>query len=335
MPAARVRILIVGEEPDTRVELRRAVQRAQLVSAGEVGFGPTAVSYAAETRPDVILLSLEEPLAQALETAERLTQALPETPLIVCSSLSDPAMIRRAMLVGAQDYLLRPVQPAHLLEGVNGVLLREERRRLLRMPRPATAAQEADLTPSDRPRPGQGRRLVSFQIPPGKRAFTVPVNVSRSPAALIAPGDFVDVIAVMRFKDIGLAAGERAEERDLLNRIRERAAGGTAQARGDEEDRWAAMTVLQGVQVLAVQRQFVDTGAPYSPTVRGNPPRDLNISFVTLAVTPEQAQALALTVEQAKAVTLSLRPFGDLEPKNLPPLAQPIRPDDPILAVRT
>src|SRR5207249_192066 len=42
---------------------------------------------------------------------------------------------------------------------------------------------------------------LSFTIPRGKRAFTVPVNAQRSPAALITPGDYVDVLAIMGSAD--------------------------------------------------------------------------------------------------------------------------------------
>ncbi len=127
--ATKIRVLLADEDPDSRVELRRALQRAQLTSAGEVGFGMSAISYAVETRPDIILLSLEEPAARPLQTAERLTQALPETPLIVVSSVADPGMIRRAMLAGARDYLFKPLQAAQLLESVTTVLEQLEQRR--------------------------------------------------------------------------------------------------------------------------------------------------------------------------------------------------------------
>ncbi len=334
--AIKVRVLLVEEDPDARLEMRRALQRAQLTSAGEVGYGRSAVAYAAETRPDVVLLGISEPVEQALETAAHLTQALPETPLVACSAATDPTLIRRAMLAGAQDYLFRPVHPAQLMEAVNTVLLREERRRLAQTAgaRPSQAAPAPTPAPAEaRTGPG-GKRAISYQIPAGKRAFTVPVSVTRSPAALIAPGDFVDVIAVMRLKDLGLELPAGGEEGPSVLKRRLLGGGDRHPAPGQDDDRWAAVTVLQGLQVLAVQRHYIDNGAPYNPSVRGNPPRDANINFVTLAVTPEQAQVLALTLEQAKALTLALRPFGDLEPKNLMPSVEPIRPEDPALAAR-
>lgn len=122
---------------------------------------------------------------------------------------------------------------------------------------------------------------LSFQIPKGLRGFTVPVDVTRSAAALLAPGDFVDVIA------------------------------------GPQ-----ATTLLQNVQVVSVQREFVD-GVPYDASVRGQLPEEDNISYVTLAVTPAQAQVLWAAV-QSGPITLSLRPFGDDEVVALPPATTPL-----------
>lgn len=45
---------------------------------------------------------------------------------------------------------------------------------------------------------------ISFQIPPGLRGFTSPVQVQRSPAALLVPGDFVDVLVSVELRTLGL-----------------------------------------------------------------------------------------------------------------------------------
>jgi len=44
--ADALRVLVTDEDPDSRVETRKALQRAQLGIAGEVGYGTAAVSVA-------------------------------------------------------------------------------------------------------------------------------------------------------------------------------------------------------------------------------------------------------------------------------------------------
>jgi Flp pilus assembly protein CpaB len=57
--------------------------------------------------------------------------------------------------------------------------------------------------------------------------------------------------------------------------------------------------------------------------VRGEPPeKSDSIGFVTLAVTPEQAQALFLAQKEA-TLTIVLRPFGDDAEVALAPFLEP------------
>ena len=81
-----LQVLVIDEDPDSRVAARKALQRAELGVAGETGFGTQAVSLALEVRPDVALIAVEEPAARALETAESLADALPDTPIVIYSS---------------------------------------------------------------------------------------------------------------------------------------------------------------------------------------------------------------------------------------------------------
>lgn len=131
MPS-ELQIMISDEDVDRRVSTRRAALRAQLEVAAEVGYGTKAISLALQTHPDVILVAVEEPVGRPLETAESLANVLPNTPIIIYSSINDPEAIRRAMLMGARDYILQPVQPDQLQEAMDAVLVQEERRQMRR-----------------------------------------------------------------------------------------------------------------------------------------------------------------------------------------------------------
>ena len=151
-------------------------------------------------------------------------------------------------------------------------------------------------------------QTLSVQIPPGLRGFTVPVDSTKSPATLISPGDFVDVIVSAELIRLG---GSGSGTPELLG------AGG--------EKAKAAVTILQNVQVMAVQRRHADTGVVYDASTRGEPPgKDDDVTYLTLAVTPEQAQLVWLAINEGK-LTVTLRSFGDDKIIVLPPVAEPIR----------
>ncbi len=128
--AGALKLLIVDEDPDRRINTRKAALRVQFGVAGEVGYGTKAVSLALDIQPDILLISVEEPVRRPLETAEALANVLPNTPIIIYSSIDDAQSVRRAMLMGARDYIVQPVQPEQLLETINTVLGQEERRQM-------------------------------------------------------------------------------------------------------------------------------------------------------------------------------------------------------------
>jgi hypothetical protein len=57
--------------------------------------------------------------------------------------------------------------------------------------------------------------------------------------------------------------------------------------------------------------------------VRGEPSKESQGGYLTLAVTPEQAQQLALLVDKTKALTVTLRAFGDADTRDLAPFLEP------------
>ncbi|MFQ5471846.1 MAG: AAA family ATPase [Dehalococcoidia bacterium] len=131
------RVAIIGQEPVARDEIQKMLAVSGFAVVGEAGYGIEAVSLAKDTEPDLVVISVEEPLIRALQTVEALSDLLPHSPIIAYSSLRDPNAMRKAMLAGVSDFLLAPVKEDDLVNSINTVLQQEERRR-------ARAAGEAD-----------------------------------------------------------------------------------------------------------------------------------------------------------------------------------------------
>jgi len=148
---------------------------------------------------------------------------------------------------------------------------------------------------------------LSFIVPPGKRAVSVPITEVSGAGGLIRPGDFVDVIGVFDVVFFGVdPANPTAKE---------------------EVKKYVAMTILQNVEVLAVA-QTVEALIPTTdrsgsdanqrlPIQRPGP--EPKATTVTLAVTSQEAQKLFLAEEKGK-LKLALRPLGETETPSLKPL---------------
>jgi pilus assembly protein CpaE len=123
-------VLIVDQDVSNRAEMAKSLRGAGFDIGGESAYGMEAVATAREVAPDIIMVHVEEPSSRPLQTSEALANALPATPLIVYSTLTDAASVRRAMLSGARDYLAIPVRSSELAKSLYIVLEQEERKRM-------------------------------------------------------------------------------------------------------------------------------------------------------------------------------------------------------------
>ena len=109
----------------------------------------------------------------------------------------------------------------------------------------------------------------SVVMPPGKRAMTLRVDTLLAVGGLISPGDFVDVIAVLRIPE---DPDTPAKTKDVTT------------------------VLFQNLQVLAVGALFQSVGGAALYEIRQNAPA-LNI---TLAVSPEEAGLLTFAQANGK-----------------------------------
>jgi pilus assembly protein CpaE len=187
-----LRVLITDEDPDSRVTARKALQRAGLGVAGETGYGTSAVSFALESRPDAILIAVEEPAGRPLETAESLATALPDTPIIIYSSDDASASIRRGMVFGARDYLVKPLTSAAVAEAVTRSLEQEERRQLRRAGQlPGVGARGSVITVTGA-KGGVGKSVLTVNL-----AIALRRETGKSVAVLDADTQFGDVATML------------------------------------------------------------------------------------------------------------------------------------------
>jgi pilus assembly protein CpaE len=164
-------VLIVDENDDNRIELRKLLTRAGLVVSGEARFGASAAVAANESRPDAIVVGIEEPPNRALETIEALSHLLLDTPIIACSSLDEAGAVRRATRAGVRDYLVRPVDSAALGEAITGVLAQERRRALRRSGAASPPVRGSVITVSGA-KGGVGKSVVAINLAVALRQVT-------------------------------------------------------------------------------------------------------------------------------------------------------------------
>lgn len=117
------RILLVEDNPDNREMLSRRLLRRGFELHFAVN-GEEAVTMAAQTRPDLVLMDLSLPIMDGWE-ATRLIKADPATSAIPVIALTAHAMAgdrERALNAGCDDYDTKPVDLTRLLGKMDALL---------------------------------------------------------------------------------------------------------------------------------------------------------------------------------------------------------------------
>jgi two-component system, NarL family, nitrate/nitrite response regulator NarL len=122
MSSESVRILIV----DDHTLLREALRDLLLVEhdfhvVGEAGDGEAALTLAGQTRPDVVLLDVEMPGHQPVQTVRQLAAMTPAPKVIILSMYDDPQLVHDLLKIGVYGYLHKGVSRQDLVLAIRGV----------------------------------------------------------------------------------------------------------------------------------------------------------------------------------------------------------------------
>ncbi|NJL34920.1 MAG: response regulator [Chloroflexaceae bacterium] len=95
--------------------------------------GQTALEHAARVVPDLILLDVMMPDMDGFEVCRRLraTQMLAEVPIIMVTALDDRESRIKGIIVGADDFITKPVDPVELRARVHTITRLNRYRRLM------------------------------------------------------------------------------------------------------------------------------------------------------------------------------------------------------------
>ncbi len=114
-----LKIIIVDDEPLVRMGARSCIpwEEHEFCFAGEASDGQEALELVEQTDADIILTDIRMPNMDGIELIRALKQRSPHTHVIVLSCINEMETVRQALLLGADDYILKlSLKPAHMLE---------------------------------------------------------------------------------------------------------------------------------------------------------------------------------------------------------------------------
>lgn len=117
-----IRVVIADDDALVREGLRMIVEQADDIEViGTAGNGVEAVEAAGTLGPDVILMDVRMPVLDGIEATRRIVDQDIEARVIILTTFERDEYVFEALRAGASGFLLKRVEPEHLIEAVRVV----------------------------------------------------------------------------------------------------------------------------------------------------------------------------------------------------------------------
>jgi DNA-binding NarL/FixJ family response regulator len=146
-----VRIMLVDDHEVVREGLRALLaRRAGFDVIAQAGSVAEAITEAARTEPDVVVMDVRLPDGSGIEACREIREARPETRVIILTSYTDDDAVFAAILAGAAGYVLKQTRGGTVADAVEAVARGESlldpgvTQKVLERMRSANTAKAAD-----------------------------------------------------------------------------------------------------------------------------------------------------------------------------------------------
>jgi len=117
-----MRIVLVDDHELVRMGLRMALEGVEDITVvGEAGSAEAAISLCEHQPPDVVIMDIRMGEKSGIEACQEITQAHPETRVIMLTSYGDDNLISEAIRAGAVGYVLKRGGAAEILRALAAV----------------------------------------------------------------------------------------------------------------------------------------------------------------------------------------------------------------------
>jgi pilus assembly protein CpaE len=217
--ADRIKVLIVDDIPETRDHLSKLLGfEADVEVVGAAAGGLEAIEMATALQPDVVLMDINMPGMDGITATEQLAAQVPTAAVVMMSVQGEADYLRRSMLAGAREFLVKPFSSDELTASIRQVYARE-REKMSRMVPVAAAGAAGAAAGADGGAPS-ALVVAVFSPKGGVGRTTIGVNVAVAAATLGRKVALVD--ASFQFGDVGVLMNLNPKNKsigDLANEL--------------------------------------------------------------------------------------------------------------------
>ena len=116
------RVLIVDDAAFMRMIIKDILKGDGFEVVGEAANGVQAVEKYEELQPDVVTMDITLPEMDGIQAVRAICANHPEAKILMVSAIGQQALVMEALDAGASDFVVKPFQPAKVLEAVKKCL---------------------------------------------------------------------------------------------------------------------------------------------------------------------------------------------------------------------
>jgi pilus assembly protein CpaE len=223
--ADQIRVLIVDDIQETRDHLTKLLGfESDIEVVGSAASGSEALALATRLQPDVVLMDINMPDMDGIAATERLSAEVPATAVVMMSVQGEADYLRRSMLAGAREFLVKPFSSDELTASLRQVYTREhdKQSRLAAIPM-ATGSSGGDGASGGDGRP-EGQIIAIFSPKGGVGRTTVAVNLAVAAATELGKS-VVLMDGSFQFGDVGVLLNLNPKNKSIADLVPELEAG--------------------------------------------------------------------------------------------------------------
>lgn len=126
-----IKILIVDDITETRENIKRLLYfEKDMMIVGEAADGQEAVTQTEKLNPDILLMDINMPVMDGITATEKISLQYPKTAIIIMSVQGEQEYLKKAMVAGAREYMVKPFSTDELVDTIRKVYDFEQKRRI-------------------------------------------------------------------------------------------------------------------------------------------------------------------------------------------------------------
>lgn len=160
-----INILIVDDVKETRENIKKLLSfDNELNVIGEAEDGQDALKKVKKKKPDVILMDINMPDMNGLEVTERITNNFPGSAVIMVTVQGEIEYVKKAMFVGAKDYISKPFSEEELISSIKKVYRLESKKKNTQVIESAENKKEPNITTLFSTKGGVGKTTIAANL---------------------------------------------------------------------------------------------------------------------------------------------------------------------------